>query len=45
MIELYYKLVKSNLRTLDSIKDPEIREAVKNKLENEKQEDDQNGYN
>lgn len=35
MVEVYYKLVKGGLRTLESIKDPRIREAVKAKLESE----------
>lgn len=35
MIELYYKLVKEGLRTLESIKDPKIREAVEARLESE----------
>lgn len=35
MIEVYYKLIKEGLRTLESIKDPHIREAVKAKLESE----------
>ncbi|WP_353845015.1 CD1375 family protein [Bacteroides sp.] len=35
MVEVYYKLIKEGLRTLESIKDPQIREAVKAKLESE----------
>lgn len=35
MLEVYYKLVKEGLRTLESIKDPQIREAVKAKLKSE----------
>lgn len=35
MIEMYYKLIKEGLRTLESIKDPQIREAVKAKLKSE----------
>ena len=35
MVEVYYKLIKEGLRTLESIKDPQIREAVKDKLESE----------
>lgn len=33
MVEVYYKLIKEGLRTLESIKDSRIREAVKAKLE------------
>ena len=35
MVEVYYKLIKEGLRTLESTKDPQIREAVKAKLESE----------
>lgn len=35
MVEVYYKLIKEGLRTLESIKDPKIKEAVKAKLESE----------
>ena len=35
MIEVYYKLIKEGLRTLESIKDSRIGEAVKAKLESE----------
>lgn len=35
MVEVYYKLIKEGLRTLESIKDPQIREAVKAKLKSE----------
>lgn len=35
MLEVCYKLVKEGLQTLESIKDPQIREAVKAKLESE----------
>lgn len=35
MVEVYCKLIKEGLRTLESIKDPRIREAVKAKLESE----------
>ena len=35
MVEVYYKLIKEGLRTLESIKDPHIREAVKAKLKSE----------
>ena len=32
MVELYYKLIKEGIKTLDSIKDPKIREQVALKL-------------
>ena len=35
MVEVYCKLIKEGLRTLESIKNPRIREAVKAKLESE----------
>ena len=35
MVEVYYKLIKEGLRTLESIKAPHSREAVKAKLESE----------
>lgn len=35
MVEVYYKLIKEGLRTLESIKDSQIKEAVKAKLESE----------
>ena len=35
MVEVYYKLIKEGLRTLESIKDRQIKEAVKAKLESE----------
>ena len=35
MVEVYYKLIKEGFRTLESIKDPQISEAVKATLESE----------
>ena len=33
MVEVYYKLIKEGLRTLESVKDPQIRDAVNAQLE------------
>ena len=35
MVEVCYKRIKEGLRTLESVKDPQIRETVKAKLESE----------
>lgn len=32
MVELYCKLIKNGLRTVDSIKDPNLRKLVEEKL-------------
>lgn len=33
MVDVYFKLIREGLRTLESIRDPELRALVKEKLE------------